>query len=519
VIARSVATGFDWYAGRRRRRLEALWRRPAEVQEAALRSLLKSAGDTEFGLAHAFRSIRTVAQYQERVPVREYADFEPLWERAVAGARGVTWPGFCRDWVKTSGTTGGSKVIPVTTEAFASHRKGGWDALLLACSRVGARQLFGRPMLSLGGSTELKAVGSGCRLGDLSGLTMRRLPPGIRGRYSLGPEIGGIADWERPLDAIAELVAAQDLRLISGMPSWMVVLFERVGRRGQAEGRPMRDLAECWPGLRVLIHGGVAFAPYAAVFHEWMGRRLDRIEVYPACEGFVAVQTEASGSLTLMLDYGIFYEFVPVEDVGSATPRRHTVAHIQLHRPYAVVMSTPGGLWSYLLGDTVRFVARDPLRLVITGRTRHYVNAFGENVIVEEVERALTGACRRTEAEVVEFTVAPRFPSSGEPRGGHEWLVEFRLPPREPEDFVRVLDETLIALNTDYRTKRSGPVGMLAPRVTALPPGTFSRWMREKDGLGDQHKVPRVTNDRRMAEGLFAVIQGAARPLANTLTT
>jgi len=158
VIARSVATGFDWYAGRRRRRLEALWRRPAEVQEAALRSLLKSAGDTEFGLAHGFRSIRTVAQYQERVPVREYADFEPLWERAVAGARGVTWPGFCRDWVKTSGTTGGSKVIPVTTEAFASHRKGGWDALLLACSRVGARQLFGGPMLSLGGSTELKAV-------------------------------------------------------------------------------------------------------------------------------------------------------------------------------------------------------------------------------------------------------------------------------------------------------------------------------------------------------------------------
>ncbi len=281
----------------------------------------------------------------------------------------------------------------------------------------------------------------------------------------------------------------------------------------------MRDLAECWPGLRVLIHGGVAFAPYAAVFHEWMGRRLERIEVYPACEGFVAVQTEASGSLTLMLDYGIFYEFVPVEDGGSATPRRHTVADIQLHRPYAVAMSTPGGLWSYLLGDTVRFVARDPLRLVITGRTRHYVNAFGANVIVEEVERALTGACRRTEAEVVEFTVAPRFPSSGEPRGGHEWLVEFRLPPREPEDFVRVLDETLIALNTDYRTKRSGPVGMLAPRVTALPPGTFSRWMREKDGLGDQHKVPRVTNDRRMAEGLFAVIQGAARPLANTLTT
>jgi hypothetical protein len=254
----------------------------------------------------------------------------------------------------------------------------------------------------------------------------------------------------------------------------------------------------------VLIHGGVAFAPYAGVIEEWMGRRLDRIEVYPASEGFVGVQTEATGGLTLMLDYGIFYEFVPVEDVGSTHPRRHTVADVEPHRPYAVVMSTPGGLWSYLLGDTVRFVARDPLRLVITGRTRHYVNAFGENVIVEEVERALMGACRRTEAEVVEFTVAPRYPSAEEPRGGHEWLVEFRIPPREPEDFARVLDETLIALNTDYRTKRAGSVGMVPPRVTALPPGTFYRWMRESGKLGDQHKVPRVTNDRVTAQALLA---------------
>ena len=218
-----------------------------------------------------------------------------------------------------------------------------------------------------------------------------------------------------------------------------------------------------------------------------------------------------------MLDYGIFYEFVPVEDVGSARPRRLTVADVELHRPYAVVMSTPGGLWSYLLGDTIRFVARDPLRLVITGRTRHYVNAFGENVIVEEVERALTGACRRTEAEVVEFTVAPRYPSAEEPRGGHEWLVEFRIPPREPEDFARVLDETLIALNTDYRTKRAGSVGMVAPRVTTLPPGTFYRWMREAGKLGDQHKVPRVTNTRAVAEALLAT--AGIRPASGTRIT
>ncbi len=518
MIAPAVAPWLDWYAGRRRRALEGLWRRPAETQEVALRALLWSASDTEFGLAHGFRSIRTVAQYQERVPVREYEDFQPFWQRAVAGARSVTWPGRCRDWVKTSGTTSGDKVIPVSREAFASHRRGGWDAFLLACSRVGARHLMGGPMLFLGGSTRLKEAGAGCRVGDLSGLVVRRLPPGIRGRYSPGPDIGAIQDWERRIEAIAELAAAQDLRLISGMPSWMVVLFERVARRRQAAGRPVRDLAECWPQLRVLIHGGVSFAPYASVLEEWLGRRLHRIEVYPASEGFVGVQTEASGGVTLMLDYGIFYEFVPVEDVGSARPRRHTVADVDLHRAYAVVMSTPGGLWSYLLGDTIRFVARDPLRLVITGRTRHYINAFGENVIVEEVERALTGACRRTESEVVEFTVAPRYPSAGEPRGGHEWLAEFRIPPREPEDFVRVLDETLAALNADYRAKRTGGVGMVAPRVTALPPGTFYRWMREQGKLGDQHKVPRATNDRAVADALLAVAAGRVRPIADAVT-
>jgi hypothetical protein len=261
----------------------------------------------------------------------------------------------------------------------------------------------------------------------------------------------------------------------------------------------------------VLIHGGVAFAPYREAFEHWLGRALAHVEVYPASEGFVAVQTELSGGLTLMLDYGNFYEFVPVEDLGHARPRRHTVADVELDRSYAIVLTTPAGLWSYLLGDTVRFTARDPLRLVITGRTRHFVNAFGENVIVEEVERALVTACDRAEAETVEFTVAPRYPAPGEPRGGHDWLVEFRVPPRDPVAFRRTLDETLQALNTDYRTKRAGGVGMVAPRVIALPPGTVHAWMRRAGKLGDQHKLPRVTNDRVLAEALLAAAAVPAR--------
>ncbi|HKW93513.1 MAG TPA: GH3 auxin-responsive promoter family protein [Methylomirabilota bacterium] len=503
----------EWYADHRRRQLERLWRDPGAVQERALRQLVAMASDTEFGLAHGFEGIRSIAEYQERVPVRDYPQMQPWLARAAAGENGITWPGHCRDWVKTSGTTSGDKLIPVTREAFLGQRKGGWDAFLRAASLAGGRTLMGGPTLFLGGSTALRPLGRTTRVGDLSGLVAGRLPLGFRGLYSPGRAAASITDWERRLEAVATLAASQDLRLLSGMPSWLVILFERIARPAEAEGRRLRSLGDLWPNLRVLIHGGVAFAPYAAVFEEWLGRRLDRVEVYPASEGFVAVQTEPAGGLTLMLDYGIFYEFVPVEDLGSPTPRRHTVSEVELGRPYAVVMSTPAGLWSYTLGDTVRFTARDPLRLVITGRTRHYVNAFGENVIVEEVERALVRACGRTEAEAVEFTVAPRFPTAEEPRGGHEWLVEFRVPPTEPEDFVRVLDEALASLNTDYRTKRSGSVGMVGPEVIVLPPGTFYRWMRRAGRLGDQHKIPRVTNDRVIAGALLDEAGDGARRL------
>jgi hypothetical protein len=503
VIAGLAGSALDWYGRRRRRQLEMVWRDPAGVQERALRGLIATARDTEFGLEHGFRGIRSVAEYQARVPIRDYGQLGPWLERAAAGEESVVWPGRCADWVKTSGTTAGDKVIPVTREAFASHRKGGWDALLRAASLAGGGQtLLGGPMLFLGGSTAAHPLGEGTRVGDLSGLVAGRLPWGFRGRYSPGPACAAIPDWEARLDATAARASTQDIRLLSGMPSWLVILFERIVRHAEASGRRLRSLGQLWPHLRVLIHGGVAFPPYADVFDEWLGRRLPRVEVYPASEGFVGVQTESTGGLTLMLDYGIFYEFVPLEDLGAATPRRHTAAEVELGRPYAVVMSTPAGLWSYALGDTVRFTARDPLRLAITGRTRHYVNAFGENVIVEEVERALVRACRRTEAEVVEFTVAPRFPTASDPRGGHEWLVEFRVPPSEPDDFARILDEALATLNTDYRTKRSGSVGMVAPVVTALPAGAFHRWMRKVGRLGDQHKVARVTNDRTMATAL-----------------
>lgn len=493
----------DHYAPRRRRRLQEVWRRADEVQAQTLLGLVARARETSLGRNHDFGSIHSIHDYQSRVPVREYLDFRPLWTLALDGAEDLTWPGRSRYWVKTSGTTAGDKVIPVTPEAFASHRRGGWDALLVAAERAGGTRLLGGSMLFLGGGLRLAPIGQGCLVGDLSGLVVRRLPPGIRGRYSPGRTIGSIADWEDRITAVAALAARQDVRLLAGMPSWMLIFLQRVRETGEALGRSWRDLGGCWPNLSVLIHGGVSFAPYRAAFETAIGRSIAYVEVYAASEGFIALQTEPTGGLTLMLDHGIFYEFAPTEELGLPHPRRHTVADVELGRSYAIVLTTPAGLWSYVLGDTIRFTARDPLRLEITGRTRHFVNAFGENVIVEEVERALLAACRRTGAEVVEFTVAPYYPESGEPRGGHEWLIEFRTVPLDRPRFVLALDEALMGINTDYRIKRTGSVGMLPPRISELPPGAFYRWMREAGKLGDQHKVPRVTNNRDVAHQLL----------------
>jgi hypothetical protein len=508
MTARVAAALLDRYAGHRRRGLARAGREAVARQERTLLRLVAAARRTELGLRHGFASIRSVAEYQARVPLRSYLDFAPLWGRAARGEPDVTWPGTVRYWVKTAGTTAGEKVIPVTGEALRSHRRGGWDALALAAERVGAADLLGGALLFPGGSSTLTPHGEDGWLGDLSGLVVRDLPPVLAGRYSPGPAVAGLGDWETRLTATAAIASRQDVRLLAGMPSWTLILLERVAHQRRA--RP-GELGRLWPRLRVFVHGGVAFAPYRPLFEDWLGRPLEHLEVYPASEGFVGLQTEPGEGLTLMVDYGIFYEFVPVEDLPRARPRRHTVADVELGRPYAIALTTPAGLWSYLLGDTVRVVARDPLRLAITGRIRHFVNAFGENVIVEEVERALVEACRRTEAEVVEFTVAPRYPAAGEPRGRHEWLVEFRRPPREPAAFARALDAALAQLNADYRAKRRGDVGMLAPRVVALSPGSFHRWMRAAGRLGDQHKVPRVTNDRAVAEALLAAAAVADR--------
>jgi acyl-CoA synthetase (AMP-forming)/AMP-acid ligase II len=357
-------------------------------------------------------------------------------------------------------------------------------------------------MLFLGGSSRTEPIGHHAEVGDLSGLVVKRLPPWVRNHYSPGPEIAGIPGWEERLAATARLARHQSLRLISGMPSWMLVLFDRVralvGDRELALGR-------LWPDLSTFVHGGVRMGPYRSVFEAAIGRPIHYLEVYPASEGFVAIQVAAADpGLTLMLDYGTFYEFVPSSELGLPSPRRLTIADVRVGESYAILLTTPAGLWSYVLGDTVRFVSLSPPQLVITGRTRHFVNAFGENVIVEEVERAAAEACLRSGAELVEFTVAPAYPDAPDRPARHDWAVEFRTPPSSLAGFAWAIDEALRALNTDYRTKRAGDVGMASPRVIPVSPGSFHRWLESRGQLGDQHKVPRASNQRDVLDGVLA---------------
>ena len=316
--------------------MEAVWRDPLPVQERALRALVARARDTVWGRTHGFRDIRGIADFQRQVPVTTYLEVRRLVERAIGGERDVLWPGRPKVYCKTSGTTAGNKYIAVTPEAFRAHRQGGLDALLLAARRVGARALDGS-MLFLGGATKTERLGRHAEVGDLSGLAARRLPPWIRSRYAPGPKIASIPDWERRLAATAARVRHEDIRLISGMPSWMLVLFERI--RSLA-GDPDLPLGRLWPHLAIFIHGGVRMDPYRSVFESTVGRPIQYLEVYPASEGFLAMQVGARDpGLTLMLDYGIFYEFIPVTELASSAPRRLTIADVRIGEPYAILLS------------------------------------------------------------------------------------------------------------------------------------------------------------------------------------
>lgn len=470
--------------------------RPADAQQRWFQQLIRAGRQTAFGRDHRLHDVGSVAEFRQAVPVRDYEALKPYVSQILAGETDVLWPGKPLYFAKTSGTTSGTKYIPITRDSIPNHINSARDALLNYIHETGNGGFLDKKLIFLSGSPEMDQQ-AGIHIGRLSGIVNHHVPAYLRGNQLPSYDTNTIDDWETKLDRIIDETIDQPMSLISGIPPWVQMYFDRIQAR---TGRPIKDV---FPDFSLFVYGGVNFEPYRAKLFDSIGKRIDSIETYPASEGFIAFQdTQTEPGLLMLLDSGIFYEFIPADEYFSENPRRLTIDEVELNKNYAVVINNNAGLWGYSLGDTVKFVSREPYRLLVTGRIKHFISAFGEHVIGEEVERALQYAMQQhPETEVVEFTVAPMVsPAEGLPY--HEWLVEFATPPHNPAAFARALDNQLTGLNVYYDDLITGAI--LQPlKLTALPRGAFQRYMKAQGKLGGQNKVPRLANDRAIAEALL----------------
>jgi hypothetical protein len=481
----------------------------AEIQLKTLLGLLHKARRTRFGREHDFASIRTVADYQARVPVRDYEAFwKEYWQPAYPHLEDVTWPGRVPYYALSSGTTSGAtKEIPVTREMLRSNRKAAFTTLAFYRNVNPDAALFEGRIFFLSGNTKMPPQADGSRRGDLSAIAAVEVSRFLRPYTFPSLELSGVAGWDEKLTALAEQSAKLPITVFSGVPSWQLQVFSRL-----KETTGKATIAEIWPELRVVIHGGTKFDPYREVFRKTIGSDQVRfLEVYPCSEGFVATEDPRYDLLRIVPDHGIFFEFVPLEEfdesrgrLKSGMPVRHTLANVQTGVEYAVLLTTCAGLWSYLVGDTVAFEKREPPLIRFTGRTKYFLSAFGEHLISEEIEKALARATAETAAEVAEHHVGPVFPSDPRRPGHHRYLVEFAKPPADQERFGRIVDEELCRLNEDYQAHRAGDLTMLAPEMVAVKPGGLLAWLRARPNFSPQHKVPRMDNSGKVTSGIQA---------------
>ena len=477
---------------------------PVEIQQKVLSDLLAAAASTEWGRQYGFSSIRSSADFNARVPVRSYEDYQPIIERLRAGQRDLTWPGSYRWFAKSSGTTSSkSKFIPVSRESlYKCHYQAARDILAIYCSNYSSTRMFSGKALTLGGSSRINQLGNNSVSGDLSAILLSNTPFYIELIRTPDRATALIEDFEEKLGLITKIASKQNVTSFSGVPSWYLTLIKSVlGHTGKS------NLLEVWPNLEVFFHGGISFTPYREIYRKLIpGDQMHYMETYNASEGFFGIQDDpARNDMLLMLDYGIFYEFIPAAKAGSDSPPVLTLGEVQKNVNYAMVISTNGGLWRYLIGDTIVFTDTNPYRFRITGRTRHFINAFGEELIAENAEKALEAACLGTGASILEYTAGPVF--MGElSRGTHEWLIEFEKEPDDLQKFTRLLDETLKAVNSDYEAKRHKDINLVMPLVKSVPRGTFTRWLRSKNKLGGQNKVPRLSNTREFIEELYGFL-------------
>ena len=499
-------TTLKWLLQRRIPRIEAMMKHPGAVQQMVFTQLIRAGRRTEWGRKHGYKSIRTIADFQQRVPVSSYEELFPYIERVMKGESNVLWPSPVRWFSKSSGTTNArSKFIPVTTESLdESHFKGGKDMMALYIANNPDSRTFEGKGLSIGGSLHANPYGSNSATGDVSAVVMKNLPSWAQFIRTPSLEVALMDEWETKLELMADITSQENVTSMLGAPTWGLVLIDKIlARTGKS------NILEVWPNFELLVHGAVNFQPYRDLFQQQVlpSKNVHYQEVYNASEGFFAIQDDLSrvGEMLLMLDYGIFYEFVPIYEADEPFPKTLTIEEVELDKNYALIVSTNGGLWRYKIGDTVRFTSLFPHRLKISGRTKHFINAFGEEVIVENAEAAITRACEVTGAIIADYTAGPVYMSNGA-NGCHEWVIEFTQQPDNQQYFNQVLDETLRQINSDYDAKRYNDIVLKRPRVHAVPRGTFYTWMKQRGKLGGQHKVPRLANSREYLDDILKVM-------------
>lgn len=493
----------NWLNNKRLNEIELFKKYPVETQKEVLLQLVAKASRTEWGLKYDYLSITSAADFQNRVPIQTYEDIVPYVDRLRKRECDLLWPGEVKWFAKSSGTTcSKSKFIPVTPESLKDcHYRGGKDILAIYTNNFPDTKIFSGKGLIMGGSHRVNDVSNNSIYGDLSAILLENAPFWVDLIRTPKTSIALLEDFEEKLNQITKLTVNENVTNISGVPSWYLVLIKQIlACTGKS------DLHEIWPNLEVFFHGGISFAPYREQYRNFIrGEHMRYMETYNASEGFFGMQDDLSSKdMLLMLDLGVFYEFIPSDQINSGNPKAYTIGEVSKGINYAIVVSTNGGLWRYLIGDTITFTSLDPHKFIISGRTKHFINAFGEEVIIDNAEKALEIACQATGALISEYTAGPVFIGENS-KGSHEWIIEFEKEPGNLVHFTELLDEALKSVNSDYEAKRYKDLNLIIPVVRSVAKGTFYKWMRDKNKLGGQNKVPRLSNTREYIEDLYKI--------------
>lgn len=497
-IINSIVT---WLNFKRIYQIDLFKKFPFDAQQEVLFKLIAQAKNTEFGNKYKFKTIQSIKDYQERVPLSNYDTLKPYIDRLMRGEQNVLWPSDIRWFAKSSGTTSDkSKFIPVSSEALEDcHFRGGKDILAIYTMNFPETEIFSGKGLTLGGSHQINKISNESYYGDLSAILIDNLPFWANFIRTPSQEIALMSEWEEKLNKITEATIEENVTNIAGVPSWTLVLLKYILEKTGA-----KNILEIWPNLELFTHGGVSFQPYREQFKKIIPKEtMNYMETYNASEGFFAVQDYPTrDDMLLMLDYGIFYEFVPVEELDKENPKAYHIDDVELNKNYAIVISTNAGLWRYMIGDTVVFTSKYPHKIKISGRTKHFINVFGEEVIIDNAENALKEACQKTGALIKDYTAAPIFMGT-ESKGAHQWLIEFEQEPVSIDQFAQILDESLQKVNSDYEAKRYKNITLEPLKLVKAKQNLFYQWLKDKGKIGGQNKVPRLSNSRQYIDELL----------------